>query len=158
VANGVSNRVIKHALFAILAGMLSLVAQASSDTTNFTGHYELVDSRAGRVFTLDLNQTGSRVHITFFAAIQGVPGAKPAGEGEGRVTGDGNLEFTFKDDFGNEGSATLTPADHKYQLQMRIEKFVDPGPLHFYGTLAMKKTSDKWQRPDKGEGIAADPK
>lgn len=132
----------KPILFVIFAALLPVLAHASNAALNYNGHYELVDNHVNRVFTLDLSQSGSSVHGTFCAADPGDPAAKPTGEGKGRVNGHGVLEFTFKDSFANEGTATLEPAGNGYRFEMRITKFVDPAPLHYYGALTLKKTSD----------------
>src|ERR1700683_1534710 len=125
--------------------MLPTLAHASDVPVNYTGHYELVDNHPERVFTFDMSQNGSRVHVTFCAAVLNGPGAKPTGEGGGRVNDRGVLDFTFKDNFANEGAATFEPANNGYRVEMRVTRFVDPAPLHFYGVLIMKKTSDKQQ-------------
>lgn len=125
--------------------MLPVSAYASTGPVNYAGHYELVDNHPDRVFTLDLSQSGSRVKIAFFAAVLNDPGAKPEGKGLGRVNSRGILNFTFKDSFANEGTGTLEPAGDGYRIEMRITKFVDPAPLHFYGDLTVRKTSDKLQ-------------
>ena len=136
----------KRILVVMLAAILPTLAHASGVPVNYAGHYELVDHHPERVFTLDLSQSGTRVHVTFSAADPGDPVAKPTGEGQGRVNGRGILEFTFKDNFANEGTATLAPANDRYRVEMRITKFVDPAPLHFYGALLLKKTPDKLQK------------
>ena len=138
--------VIKRIFGVILAGMLPTLAYASDKPVNYTGHYELVDNHPDRIFTLDLSQSGSRVKVVFFAEVRNDPGAKPAGKGLGRVNDQGILEFTFKDSFANEGSGTLEPANNGYRIEMRITKFVDPAPLHFYGDLTLRRTSDKLQK------------
>jgi hypothetical protein len=134
--------VIRRTLLVILAGLLSTLAHASDAPVDYSGHYELVDRHPERIFTLDLTQKGSRVHVVFFAAILNDPGAKPIGQGEGRINDRGVLQFTFKDNFLNEGTATIEPVNDDFRVEMRITKFVDPAPLHFYGALTMKKKPD----------------
>ncbi len=137
----------RHLLFVVLAGLLPVLARAGDGPANYTGHYELADNHPGRTFTMDLSQTGSRVHVIFCASAVGDPEAKPVGEGKGRVNHDGVLEFTFKDNFANEGSATFSPPQNgNYQVEIRVTKFIDPSPLHFYGVLTVKKTSDTLQK------------
>ena len=136
---------IPRLVVVLLAGLLPLLARASDAPVNYAGHYELVDTHPERVFRLDLQPSGSRFKLVFFAAITNQDGAQPKGRGLGRVNGDGVLEFTFHDDFGNEGTGTLTRTDvvsQSYHLEMRVTQFVDPGPLHFYGALTMHKISD----------------
>jgi hypothetical protein len=146
VSGGVSRGVIKRIIFVVLAGMLPTLAHASDVRVNYTGHYEVVDKHPERIFTLYLNQSGSRVHVTFSAADLNDAGARPTGEGDGRVNDRGILKFKFKDNFANEGVATLEPAKNYYRFEMRITKLINPGPLHFYGVLIMKKASDELQK------------
>ena len=57
--------------------------------------------------------------------------------------------FKFKDSFDNEGTCKLQllPGSSLYQLDMVVTKVVEPSPLHFYGTLQLKKTSAKPESP-----------
>jgi len=127
---------------AALLGTLS--GRASSTGTNYGGHYELTDAKAARTFTLDVRQTGSRADVSFSAAMADGSGAAPDGAGKGRVE-DGVLSFAFTDSFNNEGTCTLESRNDGYHLSMTVTKVVDPGPLHFYGNVLLKKTSHKPQ-------------
>jgi hypothetical protein len=129
-------------IVAVLFGTLS--GRASATETNYNGHYELVDAKAARIFTLDVRQTGSRADVSFSAAMADGSGAAPDGTGKGRVE-DGVLSFAFKDSFNNEGTCTFESRNDGYHLSMTVTKVVDPGPLHFYGTVLLKKISDKPQ-------------
>jgi len=122
----------------------TLFAHASSTMTNYNGHYELADAKAGRTFSLEVKQTGSRADVSFSAAMADGSGAAPDGAGKGRVE-NGVLSFAFKDSFNNEGVCTLESRNDGYHLSMTVTKVVDPGPFHFYGNVLLKKTSDKPQ-------------
>jgi hypothetical protein len=135
---GLRMAVIVAALAATFSGL------ASSTKTTYNGHYELADAKAARMFSLDVKQTGSRADVAFSAAMADGSGAAPDGEGKGRVE-DGVLSFDFKDSFNNEGTCTLESRNDGYHLSMTVTKVVDPGPLHFYGNILLKKTSDKQQ-------------
>jgi len=127
-------------IVAALFGMLS--GHASSTETNYSGHYELADVKAGRTFSIEVRQTGSRADVSFSAAMADGSGAAPDGAGKGRVE-DGVLSFAFKDSFDNEGTCTLEPGKGGYLLSMTVIKVVDPRPFHFYGNVVLKKTADK---------------
>jgi hypothetical protein len=133
---------VKRLLLVLLACVLPTFTHASDAKNNYTGHYEAADKHPGRVFRLDLTQKGSRVHATFFACDLNNGGPKPAGEGDGRVNDRGILQFKFKDNLANEGTATFEHAGNAYRFELRVTKFVDPGVLHFYGVISMKKTGD----------------
>jgi hypothetical protein len=128
-------------IVAALFGTLSS-GHASPTKTNYNGHYELADAKAGRTFSLEVRQTGSRADVSFSAAMTDGSGAAPDGAGKGRVE-DGVLSFAFKDSFNNEGACTLESRNDGYHLSMTVIKVVDPGPFHFYGNVLLKKTSDK---------------
>ncbi len=131
----------KVMLAAALSGMLFSHAAASTEP-DYNGHYELVDGKAGRTFSLDVKQTKSRAEVSFSAAMEDGSGAAPDGTGKGRIE-DGVLSFTFKDSFNNEGTCTLESRNDGYHLSMTVIKVVDPGPFHFYGNVLLKKTSAK---------------
>jgi len=139
----------KHALgwrMVVIAAALfgTLSVYASSSATNYGGHYELADTKAARTFTLEVKQTGSRADVSFSAAMEDGSGAAPDGSGKGRVE-DGVLSFDFKDSFNNEGTCTLEPGKRGYQLSITVIKVVDPSPFHFYGSVLLRRTSDKPQ-------------
>jgi hypothetical protein len=114
--------------------------RAAATTANYAGHYELIDAKAGRAFTLDVKQTDpSRADVSFSAAMGDGSGSAPDGWGKGRIE-DGVLSFKFTDSFNNEGTCTLASAKHGYALNMVVIKVVDPRPFHFYGTVLLKKT------------------
>jgi len=73
-------------------------------------------------------------------------GAAPDAEGDGKIE-NGVLSFKFKDSFDNEGRCKLQPSRGGYLLDMVVTKVAEPSPLHFYGTLLLKKTSDGSIKP-----------
>jgi hypothetical protein len=132
-------------LVVVVATLLGTISShAESTETNYNGHYELANAKAGRAFSLEVKQTRSRAEVTFSAAMADGAGAAPDGTGKGRVE-DGVLSFKFKDSFNNEGTCTLESGKHGYQLNMTVIKVVDPRPFHFYGTVLLKRTTNKPQ-------------
>jgi hypothetical protein len=135
---------------ALLIGLLWISFQTNHASpvaapTNFTGHYELVDTKAEQSFSLDIEQTGSSVDLSFSAAMADGSGAAPDGDGKGKVNAAGVLTFTFKDSFANEGSGTMTLVKHTYHLKLDAAKVVEPRALRFYGDVLLHKTADKPQ-------------
>ncbi len=128
-------RCLQITLFVFLAALFGALSNPVAATeTNYNGHYELVDAKANRTFSLDVKQTGSRAEVSFSAAMADGSGAAPDGSGKGHVE-DGILSFKFKDSFNNEGTCTLESRKGKggFLLNMTVLKVVDPGPFHFYG-------------------------
>ena len=122
----------------------SLPGHAESTETNYNGHYEMVDAKSGRTFSLEVKQKNSRAEVSFAAAMADGSGAAPDGSGKGRVE-DGVLSFNFKDSFNNEGTCTLESSNGVYHLSMTVLKVVDPSPFHFYGSVLLKKISGQPQ-------------
>jgi hypothetical protein len=133
-----------HIALVAVALLGALSSHAPAAQTNYTGHYEMANAKAGRTFSLDVKQADSRFNVTFSAAMDDGSGAAPDGTGRGRVE-DGVLSFTFKDSYDNEGTCTLQFARDGYHLSITVIKVVDPSPFHFYGNVLLKKTSDKPQ-------------
>jgi len=129
------------ALGVMLALALAFPAHAAPPP-NYNGSYELAGNRTDRQFVLEVRQEGSRATIDFSAAMSSGSGAAPDAEGKGAIE-DGVLSFKFKDSFDNEGTCKLLPSHGGYELDMVVTKVVEPSPLHFYGTLLLKKTSDR---------------
>lgn len=133
-------RITVLALFAML---ICTLARATPPTVNYTGHYELADTKTGTAFSLDLTQTGSKAEFSFSAAMSDGSGAAPDGDGKGHLDKNGVLIFTFSDSFENEGTGTLEHKKDGYRLTLNVTKVAEPRPLRFYGDVLLKKTSDK---------------
>jgi hypothetical protein len=114
-----------------------------AEVIDYTGHYELTNSNADWVFTIDITQTGSKAAISFSASMVDGSGAAPDGDGEGVVGKDGVLTFKFKDSFNNEGTGTLVSGKDGYHLKMDMTTVVESRPLRFYGDVLLKKTANK---------------
>jgi hypothetical protein len=131
-------------IFVALAGFSAAVpaSAAPAPKPDFNGSFELAGKRTDRVFSLDVHMDGKRATINFSASMADGSGAAPDAFGTGKLK-DGTLSFKFKDSFDNEGTCKLQflPASELYQLEMVVTKVVEPSPLHFYGTLQLKKTS-----------------
>lgn len=131
--------------FLFYASDLAFLAVASPHTPAFSGHYELADAKADRVFSLDVTQTGAKADISFSAAMTDGSGAAPDGDGKGEIKSTGALSFTFKDSFDNEGTGTFKKGKDGYHLDMHATKVTEPRCLRFYGDIVLKKTSGKPQ-------------
>jgi hypothetical protein len=141
-------------LFAWTLTLLAVLFAASpahaapAPKLNYNGSYELAGKRTDRLFNLDVQLDGHRAKISFSASMADGSGAAPDADGTGKIE-DGVLTFKFTDSFNNEGTGKLQrlPSSGLYQLDMVVTKVVDPAPLHFYGTLQLKQTSDKVTNP-----------
>lgn len=134
-------RFIVRALAVILAATTGIAHAAPPPA--FDGNYELAGHRTDRTFSLAITHEGHdtrHVKVSFSAAMADGSGAAPDADGSGKIR-DGVLSFKFKDSFANEGTATLSPKPHTdiYQLDMVVTKVAEASPLHFYGTLLLRK-------------------
>jgi len=134
-------------IIVLLASLIAAIPASAAPPPpkpHFDGSYELAGNRTDRVFSLAVHLDGRRAKINFSASMADGSGAAPDAEGTGKVE-DGVLNFKFKDSFENEGTCKLhfVPGSELYQLEMVVTKVVEPSPLHFYGTLQLKKTSDQ---------------
>jgi hypothetical protein len=138
-----SPALFRLAVLPLLAGLWAATTPAAhaAPPPNFNGSYELAGNRVDRLFNLEIHQTGTRAKISFSATMADGTGPAPDAEGAGEIE-DGVLSFKFKDSFDNEGACKLQPRRGSYELDMVITKMVEASPLHFYGTLLLKKTSD----------------
>ena len=116
------------------------LVQAATPVVDYNGHYEMVDVKADRTFSLDVKQTKRAADVKFSASMTDGSGPAPDGNGKGRIE-DGVLSFKFKDSFNNEGTCTLQPGKGGYELSMTVTKAVEPRPFHFYGSVLLKKVS-----------------
>jgi hypothetical protein len=139
-------RTVALPLAAIVAAFFLAVPAQASPPPDFSGHYELVDAKAARSFSLDVKQKDRRAEAFFSASMIDGSGAAPDARGKGEIE-DGVLTFKFKDSFNNEGTCTLEPNKGVFQLNITVTKVVEPSPLHFYGELMMKKTSARPATP-----------
>lgn len=129
----------------LLTLLLGGAAFAAPTSPNFTGHYELADKNADRVFSLDVQQTDTKATLSFSASMADGSGAAPDGDGAGEITATGTLAFIFKDSFDNEGTGTLTKTKDGYLLKLDVTKVQEARPLRFYGEVLLRKTADKPQ-------------
>jgi hypothetical protein len=119
--------------------------RAEAGDVNFTGHYELADKKADSVFSLDVTQTGTHADLSFSASMEDGSGAAPDGDGKGQLVNPWEIDFTFKDSFGNEGTGKLWVGKIGWHLMLTPTKVVEPRAVRFYGFCVLRKTSDKVQ-------------
>ncbi len=107
--------------------------------TDYSGHYDLADAKSDRVFSLDIQQNGQQVTVSFFITPINDAGPIPSAKGKGNVE-DGYLAFDFKDNFNNEGTCTLESGPDGCHIEMTLTNLADARVAHFYGNYRLKKT------------------
>lgn len=130
------------------ATILFLVAAAltlrAADSSGWTGQYRDDKFLAGRaVFQLSIEQSGSKMQVSFDAAWVDGHGAAPEAEGPASVSGD-TLTFKFEDTFQNSGSGTITRAGNDILVSIDPTHVVEPRCLGFYGkNMRLKRVAKK---------------
>jgi hypothetical protein len=108
------------------------VARAA-ESPGWAGQYsdqKFLGNRA--VFQLTIEQSGSKMQVSFDAAWVDAHGAAPEAEGPAKASGN-TLTFTFKDSFDNSGSGTITRAGNDIVVTINPTHVVEPRCLAFYG-------------------------
>jgi hypothetical protein len=115
----------------LLAGA-SLVARAA-DSAGWAGQYRDNKFLGGRaVFQLTIEQSGSKMQVSFDAAWVDAHGAAPQAEGPATVSGN-TLTFKFEDSFGNSGTGTITRSGDGITVSINPTHVAEARCLAFYG-------------------------
>ena len=105
----------------------------AADSPGWAGQYSDKKFLGGReVFQLTIEQSGSKMQVSFDAAWVDAHGAAPEAEGPASVSGN-TLNFTFKDTFENSGIGTITRAGNDIIVSINPTHVVEPRCLAFYG-------------------------
>jgi hypothetical protein len=114
--------------------LLLVVSTLAAEAPNFAGEYadkKFLNGQA--VFQMSLEQSGSTVSVWLSAVYNDGHGAAPEGEGTGKVTSKGTVEFRFEDSFKNSGTGTITRSGEDFILSIKTTRVPDSRCLPFYG-------------------------
>jgi hypothetical protein len=132
----------------LFAFTLTLILAAqfcfAGTSENWVGQYRDEKFLGGRaVFQLTIEQSGSKMQVSFDAAWVDAHGAAPEAEGPAKVSGN-TLTFTFKDTFDNSGTGTITRAGNDILVSINPTHVVEPRCLAFYGkNIRLKRAAKK---------------
>jgi hypothetical protein len=132
----------RHAATAILLLAAAALTLRAADSPGWAGQYKEDKFLGGRaVFQLSIEQSGSKMQVSFDAAWVDGHGAAPEAEGPATVSGN-TLTFTFKDTFENSGTGTITRAGNDILVSINPTHVVEPRCLAFYGkNLRLKRVA-----------------
>ena len=124
----------------VLAADLCLAAAGE----NWAGQYNDKNFLGGRaVFQLTIEQSGSKMQVSFDAAWVDAHGAAPEAEGPASVSGN-TLTFKFEDTFKNSGAGTITRSGDDIIVSINPTHVVEPRCLAFYGkNMRLKRAAKK---------------
>jgi len=134
----------RHVVAAILFLAAASLAVEAADSPGWTGQYRDEKFLGGRaVFQLSIEQSGSKMQVSFDGAWVDGHGAAPEAEGPATVSGN-TMTFTFKDTFDNSGTGTITRAGNDILVSINPTHVVEPRCLAFYGkNMRLKRVAKK---------------
>lgn len=129
----------------IATAFLALVNPiARGADSGWTGQYSDKKFLGGRaVFQLTIEQSGSKMQVSFDAGWADGHGAAPEAEGPATVSGN-TLTFKFEDTFNNSGTGTITKAGDDIIVSINATHVAEPRCLTFYGkNMRLKRVAKK---------------
>jgi hypothetical protein len=133
---------MKHALLLVVGTLLTISIASAAE--NFAGEYADKNYLHGKsVFQLSVEQGGNDVGLFFSAANNDGSGAGPEGQGRGKVTSKGTVEFKWSDSFKNSGTGTITKSGTDVIISLTPTHVADSRCLSFYSTNIHLKPAGK---------------
>jgi hypothetical protein len=133
----------RQAAATILFFVAAALTLRAADSSGWAGQYRAEKFLTGRaVFQLSIEQSGSKMQVSFDAAWADGHGAAPEAEGPATVSGN-TVTFTFKDTFDNSGTGTITRAGNDIIVSINPTHVVEPRCLAFYGKNMRLKRAPK---------------
>ena len=134
----------RHLAVTIVSLVVLGLAADAAESAGWAGQYtdqKFLNGRA--VFQLTIEQSGSKMQVSFDAAWVDAHGAAPEAEGPAKMSGD-TITFTFKDSFDNSGTGTITRAGNDIIVTINPTHVVEPRCLAFYGkNMRLKRVGKK---------------
>jgi|ERR1043166_1599225 hypothetical protein len=117
----------------LLLGAIVFAFSVSAAHAQFAGEYADRNFLNGRaVFQMSLEQSGNTVSVWFSAGNNDGHGCSVDAQGTGKVTGNGAIEFTFRDSSSNLGSGTITRVGDSLAVAVKVTRAADARCLEFY--------------------------
>jgi len=128
----------------ILLVALAIVSIAAGPP-NFAGEYADRNFLSGQAtFQMSLEQSGNVVTVWFSAGYNDGHGLLPVADGNGKITSNGTVEFTFKDSAGNAGTGTITRAGDDIIVSLKTTRVADSRCVELYRqNMRLKKVGKK---------------
>lgn len=116
-------------IFLVSSGQVARAA----DSAGWAGQYRDNKFLGGRaVFQLTIEQSGSKIQVSFDAAWVDAHGAAPEAQGSATLSGS-TLSFKFEDSFGNSGTGTITRSGDGIVVSINPAHVAEERCLAFYG-------------------------
>ncbi|MGH7982056.1 MAG: hypothetical protein ACREFF_02790 [Candidatus Udaeobacter sp.] len=117
----------------LLLGAIVFAFSASAAHGQFAG--ESVDKSyqdGSAVFQMSIEGSGNSTQVWFSAIKHTGEGAAPEGQGTGKVTDKGKLEFKFEDSCKNSGTGTITKSGDDIIISVSPSRKADAGSVHVF--------------------------
>jgi hypothetical protein len=123
----------RHVVTTILFLAAASIAVQAADSLGWAGQYRDDKFLGGRaVFQLSIEQSGSKMQVSFDAAWADGHGAAPEAEGPATLSGN-TVTFKFEDTFQNSGTGTIARSGNDILVSINPTHVVEPRCLAFYG-------------------------
>ena len=116
-------------LFFVLVSGLPLHAAEASWAGEYADKKFLNGSA---VFQLTIEQSGSKVQVSFDAVHNNGKGCAPEAQGMANASGKDKLQFSFRDNQGNAGNGTITRSGDDLIVSLKATKAAKPDCTKFY--------------------------
>lgn len=136
---------MKRAIVSLLSLVIAVGSAVGAQPTNFTGEYADRNFLGGQAtFQMSLEQSSNTVSIWFSAGYNDGHGIQPVADGPGKVTGKGEVEFSFKDSSRNAGTGTITRTGDDIVVSLKTTRVADARCLELYRqNMRLKKVGKK---------------
>src|SRR5260370_16573813 len=128
----------------ILLVVIAIVTIAAGPP-NFAGEYADRNFLNGQAtFQMRLEERGNALSVWFSAGYNDGHGLQPVADGNGKITGKGTVEFTFKDSSNNAGTGTITRAGDDIIVSLKTTRVADSHCVELYRqNMRLKKVGKK---------------
>lgn len=124
----------------LVAEIFVVLIARSANAQAFAGEYADKKYQGGSaVFQMSIEGSGNNTQVWFSAVKNDGQGAQPEGQGMGKITSNGTLEFKFQDSCHNSGTGTITRRGEDIVVSMTTVKKADAGCAAFYGSSVKLK-------------------
>ena len=119
-------------LFLVFVGLVSPITFAA-ERSSWAGEYSDKKFLSGSaVFQLTIEQSGSKIQVSFDAANNDGSGCAPEAQGMATAGGKDKLQFNFRDNQGNTGTGTVTRSGNQLIVSLKASKVAKQDCTKFY--------------------------
>ncbi len=119
-------------LFLLLAALVSRISFAA-ENASWAGEYSDKKFLNGSaVFQLTIEQSGSKIQVSFDAVNNDGSGCAPEAQGMATASGKDKLQFSFRDNQGNAGNGAIARSGDQLVVSLKATKVAKQDCTKFY--------------------------